>query len=143
MECIEAATLRNSSSEHFSENSQKNFDKGINFRKIASLRYICFFYEFGKSFSMKNFWRLIISKLLDFLVFFSIWVFFHQHSRIKGLQVKGESIFLNSLLPLAPASQTLRHCRELTSAQRQQPHSKQEPLVSERKSLTTNIATHP
>ena len=48
----------------------------------------------------------------------------------------------NSSLPLPPASHTLRHqpgdyCRELTSADRQQPDSNREPLVSERKSLTT------
>ena len=39
--------------------------------------------------------------------FFSIWVFFHEHSRFTGLQGKrGVSI---SALPLPPASQTLRH----------------------------------
>ena len=27
--------------------------------------------------------------------FFSIWVFFHDHSRIRGLQGKGEGIFLS------------------------------------------------
>ena len=51
------------------------------------------------------------------LFFFSTWVFFHKHSRITGLQGKGEGI----LLPLPPASQTLRqqpgdYCRESTSA---------------------------
>ena len=51
---------------------------------------------------------------------------------------------INSSLPLPPASQTLRHqpgdyCRELTSAHSQQPHSNREPLVSERKSLTTKL----
>ena len=50
----------------------------------------------------------------------------------------------NSSLPLPPASQALRHwpgnyCRELTSAHRQQSDSNQEPLVSERKSLTTKL----
>ena len=40
--------------------------------------------------------------------FFSIWVFFHEHSRITGLHEKGEGI---SLTPqaLLPTSQTLRH----------------------------------
>ena len=41
-------------------------------------------------------------------IFFSIWVFFHDHSRITGLQGKGGDFF-NSSLPLPPASQTLRH----------------------------------
>ena len=57
---------------------------------------------------------------------------------------EGGGHFFNSSLPLPPVSQTLRHqagnyCRELTSAQRQQPDSSQEPLVSEWKSLTTEL----
>ena len=54
--------------------------------------------------------------------------------------------FFNSLLLLPPASQTLRHqpgdnCRERTSADSKQPDSNREPLVSERKSLTTKLRT--
>ena len=57
---------------------------------------------------------------------------------------EGEGYFINSSLPLPPTSQTLRHypgnyCRELTSAHSQQPYSNREPLVSERKSLTTKL----
>ena len=57
---------------------------------------------------------------------------------------KGVGHFINSSLPLPLASQALSHqpddyCRELTSAHSQQPESNQEPFVSERKSLTTNI----
>ena len=33
-------------------------------------------------------------RLIVFLIFFSIWVFFHEHSRITGLQGKGEGISL-------------------------------------------------
>ena len=56
---------------------------------------------------------------------------------------KGGYIFNSSLL-LPLASQTLRHqpddyCRELTFAHSQQPDSNREPLVSERKSLTTKL----
>ena len=47
--------------------------------------------------------------------FFSIWVFFHEHSQFTGQQGKwgvgmwvGGYLF-NSSLPLPPASQTLRH----------------------------------
>ena len=48
-----------------------------------------------------------IPKLEVHLFFsFSIWVFFHKHSRITRLQGKGEGI---SSLPLPPASQTLGH----------------------------------
>ena len=51
--------------------------------------------------------------------------------------------FINSSLPLPTASQTLRHqlgnyCRELISGHSQQPDPNGEPLVSERKLLTTN-----
>ena len=87
----------------------------------------------------------IFSLLFYFLrvsFFFSIWVFFYKHSRITGLQGKGEGISFS--LPLPPGSQTLRHqlgdyCRELTSAHSQQPDLNREPLVSERKSLTTKL----
>ena len=41
--------------------------------------------------------------------FFSIWVFFHEHSRFTGQQGKGEGYLFNSSLPLPPASQTLRY----------------------------------
>ena len=57
---------------------------------------------------------------------------------------EGAEHFMNSPLPLPPASQTLRHqpgnyCRELTSAHSQQPDSNREPLVSEHKLLTTKL----
>ena len=57
---------------------------------------------------------------------------------------KGGGHFLNSSLSSPPASQILRHypgnyCRELTSAQILQPTSNQEPLISERKSVTTKL----
>ena len=41
--------------------------------------------------------------------FFSICVFFHDHSQVTGLQGKGKGHFFNSSLPFPPASQTLRH----------------------------------
>ena len=57
---------------------------------------------------------------------------------------EGGAHFINSSLPFPPASQTLRHqpcdyCRELTSVHNPQPDSNREPLVSERKSLTTKL----
>ena len=57
---------------------------------------------------------------------------------------EGGEHFFNSSLPLSPASQTLKHqpgdyCRELNSAHCQQPDSNQQPLVSERKSLTIKL----
>ena len=57
---------------------------------------------------------------------------------------EGGGRYFESSLPLSPASQTLRHqpgdyCGKLTSAHSQQPDSKRERLVSERKSLTTKF----
>ena len=78
------------------------------------------------------------------IFFFSIWVFFHEHSRFTGQQSKGGRYLFNSPLPFPPASETLRHqsgdyCRELASAHSQQPDSNREALVSVRKSLTTTL----
>ena len=57
---------------------------------------------------------------------------------------EGRGHYFNSSLPLQSASQKLRHqpgdyCRELTSAHSQLPDSNWEPLVSVRKSLTTEL----
>ena len=86
------------------------------------------------------------SNVFPHFFFFSISVFFHEHSRSTRQQGKGGSYLFNSFLPLPPALQTLTHqlgdyCRELTSAHRQQPDLSQEPLVSERKLLTTKLRT--
>ena len=35
-------------------------------------------------------------------IFFSIWVFFHEHSRFRGQQEKGETIFLTPLYHFHP-----------------------------------------
>ena len=74
-------------------------------------------------------------------VSFSIWVFFHEHSRFTG---QGGGYFFKSSLPLSPPSQILRHqlddyCRELTSSHSQQPDSNGKSLVSECKSLATKL----
>ena len=58
--------------------------------------------------------------------------------------VEGGGHSINSSLPVPPALQTLRHkpgdyCRELTFAYSWHPDSNLEPLVSERKSLTTKL----
>ena len=82
---------------------------------------------------------LILNACPFFLSGFSFTnIHYLQDSRGRG------GYLFNSSLPLPPASQTLRYqpgdyCRELTSAHSQQPHSNREPLVSERKSLTTKL----
>ena len=78
-----------------------------------------------------------------------IYIFFYQaflSSTFANHRTAGErgGDFFNSSLPLPPASQILRHqsadyCRELTSANREQPDLNREPLISERKSLTTKL----
>ena len=39
---------------------------------------------------------------INIYIFFSIWVFFHRHSRITGLQEKGEGILLTPHYHLHP-----------------------------------------
>ena len=56
----------------------------------------------------KKYAHIPFSWLVSYM-FFSIWVFFHEHSRITGLEGKGGGHFFNSSLPLPPASQILRH----------------------------------
>ena len=95
-----------------------------------------------KSMLLAHFKKTFPLTLLGTLFFFSFF-FFHENAGIRTAGEEGGHFF-NSSLPLLPASQTLRHqpgdyCRELTSAHNQQPNSKQEPLVSERKSLTTKL----
>ena len=80
----------------------------------------------------------------EIVFFFSIRVFFHEHPRFTGQQGKGEVIYFSSSLPLPPASQALRHksgdyCGEHTSARSWQRGSNREPLVSELKSITTEL----
>ena len=76
--------------------------------------------------------------------FFSIWVSFHQHSRITGLQGKGEGISLSPHYHFHSFYGHLDIGRVITaeSSPRQQPDSKREPLVSQRKSLTTKLRAH-
>ena len=45
---------------------------------------------------------------------FFVWVFFHEHSRITGLQGKGESISLTSPYHFHPLQRQLDICRTIT-----------------------------
>ena len=98
-----------------------------------------------KNMSYSTFTKTSFFGCLFFFFFFFIWVFFHEHSQITGLQGKEKGIsFFNSSLPLPPALPALRHwpgdcCAELTSAHSYQPGSNQESLVSEQKLLTTKL----
>ena len=76
--------------------------------------------------------KLTLKKI--YIYFFSIWVFFHEHSQFTGQQGKGEGIYLT---PLYHFHLLHRHldisradcCRELTSAHSWQSDSNWEPLV--------------
>ena len=48
-------------------------------------------------------------------VFFSVWVFFHDHSRITGLQGKGEVISLTPLYDFHPLHRHLDITRAITT----------------------------
>ena len=98
-------------------------------------------------FLLVTWWLLLVTArycsflLLDFFFYFG---FLSRTFTIHETAGEGGGYLFNSSLPLPPASQTLRHqpgdyCRELTSANSWQPDSNREPLVSERKLLTTKL----
>ena len=74
---------------------------------------------------------------------FSIWIFFHEHSRFTRQQGKGEGIYLTPLYHFHPLHRHLDISRAITAESSPlhswQPDSSREPLVSERKSLTTKL----
>ena len=83
---------------------------------------------------------------LQSIAFFSIWVLFHKHSRITWLQGNGEDIpltpqyhfhLLHRYLDIGWVITAERSSQHIA----QQPDSNWEPLVSERKSLTTKLRT--
>ena len=69
--------------------------------------------------------------------FFSIWVFFHEHSRFTGNQGKEEGISLTPFYHFHPLHRHLDISRVITAEN--SPLHTVEPLVSERKSLTTKL----
>ena len=103
------------------------------------------YFYFCKSF--KNFHRekALSNKVQTHMHFFFNLGFLLRTFTNNRTASEGGGHFLNSSIPLPPASQTLRHqpgyyCRELTSALSQQPDVSREALVSERKSLTTKLS---
>ena len=81
--------------------------------------------------------------ILIFL-FLSGFSFMNIHESQTAREVGGH--FFNPSLTPATASQTLKHqpmdyCREIISADSQQPNSNREPLASERKLLTIKLPT--
>ena len=52
---------------------------------------------------------------ITLLLFFSIWIFFHEHSRITGLQGKEEGIFLTPHYRFHPLHRHLGISRAITA----------------------------
>ena len=52
---------------------------------------------------------------MDYCIFFSIWVFFHEHSRFTGQQGKGEGIYLTPLYHFHPLYRHLDISRAITA----------------------------
>ena len=86
-------------------------------------------------FFIMHFCKILLTKKF---VFFSIWVFFHEHSRMAGLQGEGEGSSLTSHYHFHPIHRHLHISRALHIASHQ-PVSNWEPLVSERKPLITKL----
>ena len=88
-------------------------------------------------------YRIFILRITDMCFFFSIWFFFHNHSRITGLQMKGEGISLTPHYYFHTLHSHLDISREITAESLPlhigSSHSKREPLVSKHKSLTTKL----
>ena len=83
-------------------------------------------------------------QFFSFFLFFFCLGFLSRTFTIHRTACKVGCYLFNSSIPLPSASHALRHqlgncCRELTSAHSQQAESKWEPLVFERKSLTTKF----
>ena len=88
---------------------------------------------------MQNYWDNERTKIFYFIFFFYLGFLSRTFTNHK---TAGEG--RGHLTTTSTRSQTLKYqpgdyCRELTSAHSQQPESNREPLVSERKSLTTKL----
>ena len=73
--------------------------------------------------------------------FFSIWVFFHEHSQFTGQDGKEEAISSTHLYHFYPVHRHFRgdNWEKLTIMDNKQSHSNRELLVFERKSLTKKL----
>ena len=96
----------------------------IVYRKLFSVIFFLFFFHL--------FWIIFL--------FFSIFAFLHNHSRITGLQGKGYGIYLIPYYHFYPLHRRLDISWAITAESWPlQIASTREPLVSERKSLTTKL----
>ena len=120
------------------EFSKRQFIQNKNYRPVSMFPVILIF------------WKINVKTVYPYQCFFCFFFLCgfsftntHKSQNHRTAEVGGGHFF-NPSLPLPPASQRLRHypgdyCRKLTSAHSQQSDSNQEPLVSERKSLSTKL----
>ena len=59
--------------------------------------------------------KILIVLSFFYFLFFSIWVFFHEHSRFTGQQGKGEGIYLTPLYHFHPLHRHLDISRAITA----------------------------
>ena len=82
-------------------------------------------------------------KLCDFFYFFSVWIFFHEHLRITGLQGKGEGISLTPHYHFYLLHRYLDIIQVITAESSPlhiaSSRMNREPLFSDCKSLTTKL----
>ena len=86
---------------------------------------------YNRRYCSSHWWRSII-------YFFSVWVFFHNHSRITGLQRKEEGIPLTCHYHFQPLHRHFGISQTIT-AESSSLHIGSDTLVSECKSLTTKL----
>ena len=82
---------------------------------------------------------------MERLIFFSIWVFFHEHSQFTGKQVKGQAISLTPVYDFHPLHRHIDIISRIIIAESAPLHipsswtRTREPFVSEGKLLTTKL----
>ena len=70
---------------------------------------------FGVAENIKSLLLNSMGKYIYIYFFFSIWVFFHEHSRFTGQQGKGEGIYLTPLYHFHPLHRHLDISRAITA----------------------------
>ena len=87
---------------------------GINKTSVSKECDICHYWYFSNK--VFKFQTYVCNRYHDLLmIFFSIWVFYHDHSRITGLQGKGEGISLTSRYHFHPLHRHLDISRMITT----------------------------
>ena len=94
-------------------------------------------------FRRKNMFRFQDIQVLVISTIFSIWVFFHEHSRITGLQEKGKSISLTLHFHFHPLHRHLDISRPITAESSLLHIASSQTRTGKRNSLTTKLRVTP